>query len=356
MKALFYRFTVLGLLLLLQACHNGDGGIEGRVLFQEKPLGQARVEFYLKNGTERSSAPFSVATTDAKGGFHAALPPGNYYLVGKKKEQGGGVNRMLMEEYPRNPVVVSSGYTSIEALTLKEVGFEGAISSDGQTAASGRLLADGEPLADAFVYVYTRGDSLTGPAYGQVVQADEQGRFTLHLSPGKFWLAARKRHDGSRVGDPQAGDQSGEYPHNPLVLKRGDQVQLESWSLVTISAAARERRLAKGKFAHTSTWLSGRVIDKDHAPVSGIYLFAYRDSRMIGKPNFISEPTGADGRFKLYLDDGGGEFFVGARSTFGGPLEPGEWVGTYDGRPDHGTTAVADKATALGDILVREVW
>jgi hypothetical protein len=216
-------------------------------------------------------------------------------------------------------------------------------------------LLEGEPLADAFIYVYTRGDALTGPAYGRVVRADEQGHFTLNLAAGRYWLAARKRNDGSRVGNPETGDLNGEYPGNPLVLKAGDQRQLEAWGLEPVTDTAKQRRLTEGKFTKTTTWLSGRVIDEERAPVAGIYLFAYRDNRMIGKPNFISSSTSADGQFRIYLEKGG-EFFVGARSTYGGPLEPGEWVGTYDERPDHGIEAKLNEATDLGDILVREVW
>lgn len=351
----FYRLLTLALLLLVQACTSGETGVEGNLLFEQQPLSQSRVEFYLKSGDERSSSPFSVATTDASGAFHAPLPPGDYYLVGKKKEQGGGVNRMLMAEYPQNPVSVKKNYTTITPLQLKEVGFEDAINSDGKTIASGQLLLNGEPLADAFVYVYTRGDALTGPAYGQIIRADELGRFTLNLAAGRYWLAARKRNDGSRVGDPEAGDLNGEYSGNPLILKTGEQRKLEQWALEPVTKAAKQRRLADGKFTKTSTWLDGRVINEDRVPVAGIYLFAYRDNRMIGKPNFISSPTDADGQFRIYLEKGG-EFFVGARSTFGGPLEPGEWVGTYDERPDHGIEAKLGEATELGDILVREVW
>lgn len=352
----FYnRLLTIALLLLVQACSPGESGVEGHLVFERQPLSQSRVEFYLKSGNERSSSPFSVATTDATGAFRAELPAGDYYLVGKKKEQGGGVNRMLMAEYPQNPVSVKKGYTAIKPLQLKEVGFEGAISADGKTKVSGQLLLGGEPLADAFIYVYTHGDALTGPAYGLVVRADEGGHFTLDLAAGKYWLAARKRYDGSRAGNPEAGDLNGEYAGNPLILKSGEQRKLDHWALEPVTSVAQKRRLAEGKFSKTSTWLSGRVIDEDRAPVAGIYLFAYRDNRMIGKPNFISAPTAADGQFRIYLENGG-EFFVGARSTFGGPLEPGEWVGTYDDRPDHGIDARLNSATLLGDILVREVW
>jgi len=89
--------------------------------------------------------------------------------------------------------------------------------------------------------------------------------------------------------------------------------------------------------------------------VAGVYLFAYLDSRMVGKPTYISDPTGEDGGYRLNLGSGG-TFFLGARSAFGGPLEPGEWVGTYDTVPDHRAEIEAGRVRQLEKIEVREVW
>jgi hypothetical protein len=346
---------LLLLSLLLAGCNDDPAGIEGVVSFNQQPLEDARIEFYLKNGNERSATPFSVATSDAQGKFKASLPAGNYYLVARKKEQGGGMNRMLMAEYAVNPVKVDRTFTRIQPLELKEVGAEGSIAADGKTSVSGYLKADGQPVADAFIYVYTRGNALTGPSYGQVTQSDEHGFFHLNLSAGQYWLSARRRSDGARVGDVNAGDLSGEYPGNPLSLETGQKLTLSSWPLRVVSESALEQKREIGKFSRTSTWLSGRVVDEEQTPLSGIYLFAYRDSRMIGKPDFISMPSAKDGQFIIYLDQGG-EYYVGARSTFGGPLEPGERVGTYDQRPDHGVLVKKDQHRTLGDIVVHEVW
>lgn len=350
-----FRLLLLGSLILLCGCPQSDTGIEGQLSFNGEALRRARVEFYLKSGEERSSAPFSVVTTDEQGQFHTLLPPGDYYLVAKKKEQGAGVNRMLMAEYPQNPVVVKDALVKTLPLELREVGMADAIVSDGKTRVSGTLHFQGDPLSDAFIYVYTRGNAVTGPSYGLVARSEKDGSFELPLLPGRYWLAARKRSDGSRVGDPQVGDLSSLYSGNPISLTAGEEKTLQPWALDRVTQAKREKRMATGKFVKTSTWLSGRVVNAEGQPVSGIYVFAYRDSRMIGKPNFISAQTQADGKFQLYLDKGG-EYFIGARSAYGGPLEPGEWVGTFDKRADHGIVVMADQQTELGEILVQEVW
>ena len=89
--------------------------------------------------------------------------------------------------------------------------------------------------------------------------------------------------------------------------------------------------------------------------MAGIYVFAYMDSRMVGKPTYISAPTGSDGNYRLFLGTGG-RYYLGARSTYGGPLEPGEWVGTYDVVADHGVRITSGASAELEDIVVREVW
>ena len=76
---------------------------------------------------------------------------------------------------------------------------------------------------------------------------------------------------------------------------------------------------------------------------------------MVGKPAHISAPTTRDGRFNLYLEDGG-TIFIGARSAYGGPLEPGEWVGTYDGQDDHSLHVPSGSEQDIGTIVVKEVW
>jgi hypothetical protein len=76
---------------------------------------------------------------------------------------------------------------------------------------------------------------------------------------------------------------------------------------------------------------------------------------MVGKPVHMSTPTDSDGSFSLFLSDGG-TYYVGARSAFGGPLEPGEWVGTFDGQADHGVTVERGTNEDLGTIVVKEFW
>lgn len=349
--------TILVLLLSLAACsRSGDGGLQGSILFGDEPLSGVLVEVYLKGEKDRGTLPFASAATDERGRYRFDLPGGRYFIVAKKKQDLGGQTRMLMADCPANPLEVSGAMVQVPPFTLREMGRDGRLIAEPGTALRGRVTSAGRGAAGAYVYVYTEDEAgLMGPSYGEAVQTDEQGRFTVALPAGRFFLAARQRADGTRIGEPAAGDLRGSYPGNPVSLSPGETVELGAFPLEAVDAETHRQRMAAGKFAPTGTALEGRIVDPDGAPVSGVYVFAYLDARMVGKPTYISARTGDDGRFSLYLGTGG-TFYLGARSTYGGPLEPGEWVGTFDGRPDHGIDVATGGRIALGDLTVREVW
>lgn len=346
------------LLPLLGACfQQGETGLEGKLLLADGPLAGAQVEVYLGGGQERSTQPFAAATSDADGRFRLTLPPGRYFLIGKKKEEtGDGRVRMLMGECPANPLEVSRGVSRVPPFTVREMGRDGALHPAPGTGVQGRLVAGDKPVAGAFVYVYPEEDGgLMGPSYEAAACSADDGSFRIDLSPGRFFLAARKRADGARMGQPAAGDLNGAYPGNPVTVPSGEMVHLDHFPLQPVDAGKHRQRLAGGKFAPTGTAFSGRVVDQDGAPLAGVYVFAYLSSRMTGKPTHISAPTEADGRFLLHLAEEG-TYYLGARSTFGGPMEPGERVGTYDGDPRHAAAVRQGETRPLGDLVVREVW
>jgi len=352
---MIHILMTLLLSVLLFGC-SSEQGIEGQLLFQGQPLAGAQLEIYLQSGNERTSTPFSVASTDAEGRFRQELPAGNYYLVGKQKQQTGGQNRMLMAEAPANPYQVAGQRLTVPAFELQEMGLGGNLPADPNTWVEGRLSAAEQLSADAFVYVYTEAvTDLIGPTYAKLVQTDHDGHFRIELPTGRYWLVARKRSDGSRSGAPQAGDWSGKYPGNPVDITAGEQLQLTAFPLTQIKPEKHQQRMTAGKFDVTDTAIHGRAVDGQGQPLSGIYVYAYRDSRMIGKPSHISAPTGSDGTFALFLA-AGGNYFLGARSTFGGPLEPGEWVGTYAGQADHQVSLEAGTSLEIGALQLREVW
>lgn len=348
---------LIGLLFLFSCTGETGTGLSGKLLFEDRPISNASVEIYLKSDKDRSTLPFMTTSTDEQGAYRVDLPAGRYFIIAKQRQtlEDGRV-RMLMAECPANPIELTAGQRKIPAFSLREMGRDGALVALPETGVRGRLVLDGLPVAGGTVYVYTEDASgLMGPSYGEAVQSDTDGRFQIDLPAGRFFFAARKRSGGSRMGEPDAGDLNGVYPNNPVEVVAGAYFSLDDFILTPVDAVARAERLADGKFNATTTWFSGRVVNQDGRPISGIYVFAYLDSRMVGKPTYISAATDEQGAYRLNLGSGGA-YYLGARSTFGGPLEPGEWVGTFDGRADHRVEIVANQNLTLDDIVVREVW
>ena len=350
-------FILIGLLFLVACTGETGTGLAGKLLFENRPISGASVEIYLKSEKDRSTLPFMTTSTNDQGEYQVGLPSGRYFIIAKMRQTlDDGRIRMLMAECPANPIEVTAGQRNIPAFSLREMGRDGALVALPETGVRGRLLAAGQPVSGGTVYVYTEEASgLMGPSYGEAVQSDAEGRFQIDLPAGKFFFAARKRNGGSRMGEPDAGDLNGVYPNNPVEVAAGSYAVLADLVLAPVDAAARAERLADGKFEETPTWFSGRVVNQDGRPVPGIYIFAYLDSRMVGKPTYISAATDDQGAYRLNLGSGG-FYYLGARSTFGGPLEPGEWVGTFDGRADHRVEIADNQNQTLTDIVVREVW
>jgi len=355
MKRLGLLFSSL---LLLAGCTTESGsGISGELRFAGSAISGATVEVYLKSGKDRKTQPFVVGETGQDGRYQLKLPSGNYFIIGKKRENGeDGRPRMLMAECPTNPVAVENGMVEVPPFALQEMGRSGKLVPEPGTALLGRVVSEGEPVTGAFVYVYTEASvDLKGPSYATSVQTDDAGTYRIPLPQGEYWLAARKRGVGGRLGEPTPGDLNGVHPDNPVRLSRGSESRLADLTLRPVSNESFQQQQAAGKFATTETAFVGLVANGDGEPVDGIYLFAYIDSGMVGKPSYISAQTGGDGRFRINLGSGG-SYYIGARSNFGGPLEPGEWVGTFDGRADHRADIASGRTVDLGVITVREIW
>ena len=75
---------------------------------------------------------------------------------------------------------------------------------------------------------------------------------------------------------------------------------------------------------------------------------------MLGKPSFVSEASGADGRYEIWAEREG-VFFLGARLEIGRARELGEAVGRYGGTTDAAVTVSLEGGELKGfDIIVEE--
>ena len=169
------------------------------------------------------------------------------------------------------------------------------------TGIAGRVLAPaGGSIEYTVVYAYRNAASgLRGPA-DFAAPVDEQGDYFLDLVEGRYYLVARRRTVPYKdEGPPRPGDVWAMHPQNPLEVREG---RITKADFQLPRSAHREPIAA---LARSDTVLRGRLVDHNGRPLEGVVVLAYRSEEARGKPDHLSQATDADGRFTLYLSQGG---------------------------------------------------
>ncbi len=316
--------------------------IEGRVVAGEEPVAGIRVGAYAS--ADFSAEPVSLsAPSDDSGTFRLDLPAGLYSLYARDVEKN------LFAVCGRNPVAVAN-----EAVWagLKAVAFDPAGSrtyADEYSAAiEGVVLLDGQPLAEAYVYLYLDvAEDLKGIGYRISLPTDESGRFAFDgLPESDYFLVARQRQNGGRVGPVLEGDALAIYPGNPLTAKAGQSQQVVLRAVQKTQEAADSESFIRA----SGMAIRGTVTDPEGKPAAGVHVFAYTD-RVIGhqRPEALSPPTAADGRFTVNLKEPG-IYYVGAREFYGDSPAPGERFGMVEDTADH--SIKIDRDSLIDDVHI----
>lgn len=206
------------------------------------------------------------------------------------------------------------------------------------------------PLGGTYLYVYKKGMDLYGPAFAVSRATGPDGGFDLQLPEGDYILVARKRQQGEASGPVVAGDHKSEFMN---LTVRGDQTEL------TLIAPVKEgdQRQLTAAAPVSDTGLAGSVLDADGKPLEGARVHVYDHIQMSERPKFVSEKTGPDGRYLLYLPEGG-TYYLAARDKFGGPPKLGDLYGRYDQGTIEPSAVVVRKGEVLQEIniTVTKVW
>jgi len=192
----------------------------------------------------------------------------------------------------------------------------------------------GRPVQGAEVYFYTEPDKkFRGPADFMAEPTGGDGRFITELPPGRYWAVARKRASGSISGNLQKGDFYSREALGPIEVVEGQYREVDL-TLVEMTGNMLFNVFV-GKAGGQG--IKGVIRDRDGRPSARAYAFAYRDRRMAGKPDYVSEWTREDGEFVIYVAEPG-MYYVGARTGYMGVPRPDEPYGRYDGSKDHSVT------------------
>jgi len=282
------------------------------------------------------------------GSFDVDLPPGTYFLTGSGLDPLSG--RDLFAFWTNNPLPLYGDVTGSVVLPfLESTGAPMIIQGRG---IQGRVLSEGEALPGALVAVFLDATGeFHGPPYAQSLPTGEKGEFFLDVMPGRYFVLARLRAPGRPFQGPLLrGDFAGFYPYNPVILRAGEGLMLDI-PVVEVNRPRGEGSLAPGE----AIIVKGRVTAVTGAPVPGVRVVLYSIPEMIGRPLFVSSPTGADGSYRLEVPRNG-KFYAAARSVIGKPPETGELMGFYDGTPDHSLLLEMGDRLVGVDIVVKEVW
>lgn len=352
-------FTLLLLSLTVGASVACAGGtIQGKVSYQEKGVAGATVSLYAVAGEKMTGpADFEVQKSGEDGSFTIVAKPGSYFLVAKKyQDPANPTAGDLFSYYGGNPVVIEEGKTITVGVNGAPIQPVEVKSKSGGTGIRGKIFADGKPLGRTRVTLYQDASTIfRGIGYASAVTNDK-GDFSFNLEPGAYYVIARKRVGEDKMGPLVVGDFFGFAHDNPV------QVEADRFTMINVNAATKHVKVKQGGQDITlggtvtagGTTISGILRDKSGKPVAKVYAAAYRDAMMTMKPDFISSPTGPDGVFTIAVAEGG-DYYVGARNTIGGPAERGDLLGRYAGNEDHVVHIVTDEKLSGIDVVVETV-
>lgn len=342
--------------LLSAGCQARQGTVEGRASIDGAPAAGAEIQVFVKAGVERSGTPFLATTAMDDGSFALSLPPGNYFLVARKTVRRDGRERTYKGEHAGNPVVVrGGGATRGIDVPLVEMA-SGGFTPRAGTGVTGTVLAGGKPVSGVYVYAYPdNAGTVRGPAYSGFARTGDGGSFRLPLREGAFRIVARDKGGENETGAMSGAGKSGGDAGIRVDLSAGTTVDVGRVSLHRPEESRRRRRAGSGGLEEAVAEIGGTATRDDGSPAPGVRVMAYADPRMIGRPFAVSGPTDAAGVFLLRLPKPG-KYFLGARSELGGPVSPGEWIGAYDGAPDHGVAVRSGERRTGIRIRVVEKW
>ena len=196
------------------------------------------------------------------------------------------------------------------------------------------FVKDGVPLDNGVVYFFNQssGPPPSSDRYwrvpDEIVTTDSRGVFTAKIVEGRYYIGAIKRmkSDGQDIGPPRDGDLF--LPINNengvpklLVVQEGKTADL---GIVTGAVPFYKKPVSKD-----ITGIAGKITDQQGKPLQGVMVFAFVTPAMVGKPLYVSEPTGKDGAYLLTVDQGG-TYYLKVRNVYGGgAMKTGDILGSY---------------------------
>lgn len=210
---------------------------------------------------------------------------------------------------------------------------QGPFIPPGTSTINGRfLLENGEPLTDGIAAVFGAdhpyplefGNLHRIPDY--VAPVDEEGRFTMVLAAGRFYLGVIVKDDPAGTGPPEPADRTfsaveEENKRKIFEIQRGIDKNLGD---IQVASLKTDEEISDFFTIH------GKILNREGKPFETAWIMVRRN-RQAKRPDFISKKITDDGQFTLHLP-AGGPYFLIAKSVPGiGRPQAGSFVGAYTG-------------------------
>lgn len=176
-------------------------GIEGEISYQGAPLERVYLYVY-KNAAGGFKGPGYNIVPVEKGRFRLRLPPGDYYLLARKRAKGGRFGPIEIGDYFNfyygNPVHIDSG--QVRDIRLETITRLSMLEKDDSlpfAGVRGQVLGPaGKPAVGLYVFAYRKAGMTGTPDYFSN-PTDAAGNFELPLPEGeRFYLLARESFGG----------------------------------------------------------------------------------------------------------------------------------------------------------------
>lgn len=166
---------------------------------------------------------------------------------------------------------------------------------------------NGRGVAGAKLFVYDSANTRRAADFISV-KSGADGSVAIGVPPGKYWVVAREKKDGT-YGPLAPGDRHSGEPVE-LELIQGKETEAE-FVVADIQEVGERKRLNTAEFVR----VTGRILDPRGAPVANAYVYARQRKGEDAIPEFVSAWTGADGGYQLHLPVGV-PFSLAAGQTF----------------------------------------
>lgn len=157
-----------------------------------------------------------------------------------------------------------------------------------------------------------------------------EGKFSLELPEGVYYLSTRKKSDGNAPGPPQDGDL---YGH--IYDEKGELIKYTVKSGKTTDIGIlRQASVFKSrdiKITEGMTAITGTVKTFDGLPLADAVVQVYDNQEVKGKPLYVSQKTGKDGKYIVQIGQEG-TYFLTIRAGYGsGRPQTGDILGIHGG-------------------------